>query len=220
MRILLVRHGQSIGNVVQEDMPDPQLTDLGRRQAVQVAEFLSRFFITQIFASPLIRCLATAQPLARALGIPINAWMDLVEVRDQGRFIGPGRKTLESSFPEAILELQVSDSGWVYHGTELPREAAQRARRVVQRLGKECGQQTAAVFAHGTFNNYLLAAALGIPFNRNLRFRQSNGGINVLDFLDGCVSVSCINDCSHLMPDLRELPPWTDDMLPINAEPS
>lgn len=219
VRILLVRHGQSIGNVVTEDIPDPALTELGRRQASRVADFLSSFSIHQIFSSPLVRCLATAQPLAQLLGLPTVAWMDLVEVRDQGRFIGPHRQALTDAFPEAVFEDQITESGWIYKGTELPREAAQRARRVLLRLEEECHGRTAVVFAHGTFNNYLLAAALGIPFDRNLRFRQSNGAINVIDSVDGCISVSCINDCSHLIPEVRELPPWTDDMR-VTAAPS
>ena len=82
MRLILVRHGQSFGNVVTEDMPDPPLTPLGVEHAELVKEHLKHTEIHHVLASPLVRSLGTAHPLAEELDLPITVWRDLQEVRN------------------------------------------------------------------------------------------------------------------------------------------
>ena len=67
MDIYLVRHGEAAASWAQS--ADPGLSELGQRQAQLAADKLlpdlSRS--VQLFSSPLLRALETAQPLARAL---------------------------------------------------------------------------------------------------------------------------------------------------------
>ena len=70
MLLLLVRHGQSLGNVEQriQGIDDP-LTDHGREQARGVARALAdRGDITHLYASPLDRALETASIIGAATG--------------------------------------------------------------------------------------------------------------------------------------------------------
>ena len=80
MRLLLIRHGQTPANVRGEldtAAPGPGLTDRGRIQArgipgaLRSPGALSGEHITAFFASSLIRTQQTAEPLARALRLPI-----------------------------------------------------------------------------------------------------------------------------------------------------
>jgi broad specificity phosphatase PhoE len=76
MRLLLIRHGQTPGNVLgQLDTahPGPGLTELGERQASALAQSLANEQIDFLYASTLIRTQLTARPLAtaRALGIEV-----------------------------------------------------------------------------------------------------------------------------------------------------
>lgn len=75
--MILLRHGQSEFNLhftaTRRDpgIPDPGLTELGRRQAEAAAEALAGERIRRIICSPYTRALQTAAPLARRLDVPV-----------------------------------------------------------------------------------------------------------------------------------------------------
>ena len=197
MRLILVRHGESIGNIVTQDMPDAPLTPVGVRQASLTAKYLKDFGITKIAASPLIRSLATAQPLAQRLTLPISVWQELVEVRNKGLYIGPSRQELAAEFPEAVFGHDIKPEGWIYPGDEKPHEAMKRAHSVLHRLREEYAGETVAVFAHATFNRYILYAVLGITDYEKYYFRQNNGCVNIIDFTDDSIRIDVLNHWAH-----------------------
>ena len=63
----LIRHGQKVLKV-----KNPPLSDLGQKQAVAVACFLTSFQIEQLYSSPLIRTMQTAKQISERLGLPIK----------------------------------------------------------------------------------------------------------------------------------------------------
>ena len=72
MRLLLIRHGQTPGNVLGQldtAFPGPGLTELGERQAAALPLSLGNQDITAIYVSTLIRTQLTAAPLAQALSL-------------------------------------------------------------------------------------------------------------------------------------------------------
>lgn len=83
MRLLLIRHGQTPGNVLgQLDTahPGPGLTRLGERQAAALARSLADEPISSLYASTLIRTQITAGPLASARGLGIEVVEGLHEI--------------------------------------------------------------------------------------------------------------------------------------------
>lgn len=89
MLLLLVRHGQSLGNIdARIQGADDPLTDFGREQARSVAARLAqRNDVTHLYASPLDRAMETAGIIGAATGrtpVPIAG---LAEI-DAGRAAG------------------------------------------------------------------------------------------------------------------------------------
>lgn len=83
MRLLLIRHGQTPGNVLGQldtAFPGPGLTELGQRQADALPLSLGREDIGGLYASTLIRTQLTAAPLATALGIETQVLDGLQEI--------------------------------------------------------------------------------------------------------------------------------------------
>ena len=83
MRLLLIRHGQTPGNVLgQLDTahPGPGLTELGERQAAALARSLANEQIDRLYASPLIRTQITAAPLSSVRGLEIEVLEGLHEI--------------------------------------------------------------------------------------------------------------------------------------------
>ncbi len=83
MRLILVRHGQTSGNVagaLDTAEPGADLTALGRRQAAAVPRALADEDVAAVYASPLVRTQQTAAPLARTRGLPVVVRTGLQEV--------------------------------------------------------------------------------------------------------------------------------------------
>lgn len=72
MKLLLIRHGQTPGNVAGQldtAFPGPGLTDLGERQAAALPGILINEGIEALYTSTLLRTHRTVAPLAKALGL-------------------------------------------------------------------------------------------------------------------------------------------------------
>ncbi|MGH9082555.1 MAG: histidine phosphatase family protein, partial [Acidimicrobiales bacterium] len=71
----MVRHGESNWNaldLVQGQAPGPVLTARGRRQAGAAARFLAGAPVGAVVSSDLDRAQSTAEPIARALDLPLR----------------------------------------------------------------------------------------------------------------------------------------------------
>ena len=103
MQLYYIRHCQSENNALWdltggefERNPDPELTEVGRQQAVHLANFLTQsghgkpidqwdtqnregFGLTHIYTSLMVRAVATGLVVSKALGIPLNAFPDIHE---------------------------------------------------------------------------------------------------------------------------------------------
>ena len=83
MKLLLIRHGQTPGNVLgQLDTahPGPGLTELGERQADAMARSLANEPIGALYASTLLRTQITAAPLGRLHSLDVEVLEGLHEI--------------------------------------------------------------------------------------------------------------------------------------------
>ena len=125
--------------------------------------------ITRLYTSPMRRCLQTTQPIARALGLAPEVWVDIHEHGgiwlDHGEAVGrrgyPGitRSVLSAEFPGYTVPDRVSEAGW-WRGAYEELEAAEaRAERVAETLrGWGSLDEKIALVSHGTFGSLLLSA--------------------------------------------------------------
>ena len=75
MRLLLIRHGQTDGNVrgaLDTALPGPPLTELGRTQAADLAFRLAGEPIVAVYASQATRAQQTAAPLAAQFDLDVQ----------------------------------------------------------------------------------------------------------------------------------------------------
>ena len=96
MRLYLIRHGQSVNNALYEQGLerdrhfDPDLTEIGHEQARRVAQYLAEsndmpgrlsepFKLSHLYCSAMTRAMQTAQPIAAALNIQPEVWVDVHE---------------------------------------------------------------------------------------------------------------------------------------------
>lgn len=80
MKLLLIRHALP-GRVENSDGPaDPGLVDVGHEQARRLAAWLADEQIDHVAASPKLRAIETARPLADQRGLPLEAVAGFAEI--------------------------------------------------------------------------------------------------------------------------------------------
>ncbi|MFZ5791415.1 MAG: histidine phosphatase family protein [Pseudomonadota bacterium] len=154
--MILIRHGQSEFNQVYSrtrvdpGIPDPRLTEEGRRQAALAAEALAARKLKRILASPYTRALETAHIIADRLSLPVA-----VEplVREHCRFncdIGSLRSRLARAWP--WLDFAHLDERWWHQRLdESEAELAERSGRFRARMAEQADWSEVAVVTHWGF---------------------------------------------------------------------
>ncbi|MFN8450935.1 MAG: histidine phosphatase family protein [Anaerolineae bacterium] len=239
MQLFIIRHGQSANNVLEDESLrsyDPPLTDLGKQQADRLAQALAAshdsrfnagsgfsgdlgangFAITHLYCSAMYRSLQTAAPVARALGLKPEIWLDVHEQggmyldQDGGKVGYPGKTRPEilGEFPDYVLPETITDAGWydVTRGYEEMHTGAGRAIKVAMELRRRAAGEyrdlRIAIITHGTFIDLMLKAFMGQLPNRQYYFSHYNTGITRLDITAEYVLIRYVDRIDHLPPDL------------------
>ena len=141
---------------------DPPLSALGHEQGREVAAALKDEPITHLLASPYLRVLQTAQPLAQALGKPLCVEHGLAEFKHHPARIAPHLGVRVAVIPEVDDQYESSfpannfvlDAG----GQEPVVEYLRRILFVARALPQRHGGTTIACFSHAA--SVALVAAL------------------------------------------------------------
>jgi probable phosphoglycerate mutase len=202
-RILLVRHGQSLGNAERRfggHTPTP-LSELGVTQAEATARVLAREGVTAIYSSDLLRAVQTAEPLAREAGLEINRTSALRE-RSVGRMEGLTFEDAAESYPEEYAALLRRDFEHVLTGGESYRQLLDRASAELDRAIERNRGGIIAVFSHtGTICILVLhlMGALDSPTLKPVWISSSNCGVTRFSIQHGgLIRVLNLNDTRHL----------------------
>ncbi len=231
MQLYLIRHGESTNNrlatqrlayedYIAQRSADPDLTEIGYQQAQLMADHvanggLPEHSIQRLYVSPMWRALLTAQPLAKALGIPAIVQADIFE--HGGVFTGqphgddlspaPGmtRAEMAAGFPGYELADEITETGWYRGGWETMKECDVRARSVAERVtgwAEAADGDTVALVSHGTFIDRLLKALIDTPGNNAFYFYHYNTAYTRVNFLDdGRRTIHYTNQTPHLTVD-------------------
>ena len=108
--VILVRHGEASANF--RDCTDPGLSDLGRTQALQVAERLSDLTGFDLFTSPLARAKETAEPLSRIWGKPAIIEPRVREIPSEGIALADRGEWLSRIMSGRWSQVEAEQSRW------------------------------------------------------------------------------------------------------------
>jgi broad specificity phosphatase PhoE len=160
-RILLARHGETDWNHIGrwQGHADPPLNELGRRQAVELAERLSQDGISAIYSSDLWRASETARVVGERLGLPVVEDAALREI-DVGSWSGLTRDEVAERFPDGFARWQEGEIG---HDGETREELTERVVGAVEGVANAHPGETVLVVTHGGAIRALRRHAAGDP---------------------------------------------------------
>ncbi len=144
--IHLVRHGEvhNPGHIVYNDLPGYELSELGRQQAFTTAIHLAGRPITEVWSSPLIRAIETAEPLCAGLGTHIRIDPNLIEWRGLDGWKGHSWDDIPTVFP-GQLESYLDDPTDLPFAPESMRSVADRIIGVMESIAERDGEEAVVV---------------------------------------------------------------------------
>ena len=198
MKILVIRHGQSEGDVTDiiEGRYDAELTELGIKQANLMADWVAeRYSIDKIFASPLKRVSQVAEILSKRINLDVVFDDDLMEW-NTGLISGLSKEEARKKYPNPEIKFPHT----AVYEQESEIQLRMRTETVLSRLLNENpADSTIAVVSHGLFIWNLGYSFLRLPVTSNLvRFPIGDTGIHEWH-VDGEIrTVVHVNQRRHL----------------------
>ncbi|MFC4855690.1 histidine phosphatase family protein [Actinophytocola glycyrrhizae] len=163
-RLLLARHAETVWhgeNRYAGGRSEPELTDLGLRQAEQLGKAAVGLGVGVVVSSPQRRAVTTATPAAAALGLPLRLRPDLREV-DFGDLEG---HTLSEMDPEAVRCFREDPEANRFPNAEPLRSAGERCAAALREVDAE-HDGTVLVVAHSSLFRIGLCVLMGLPVAR------------------------------------------------------
>lgn len=187
MRIYMIRHGEAVDDI--EDcyggIADFPLTDLGRRQALDVASRLKEQSPALIYSSPLKRALETSKLITAELSLPDPVVVEDIQERNSYGVLSGVNKDKAKIVFEKILSQLKEKPGYSKEpipGSEPWDEFVLRVRRGYDFVVNDAlaRQLTAiGIVTHGKFTQALFEDVLGIPEKVDLKL----SALNVIEYV-------------------------------------
>ncbi len=204
MLIYIIRHGETYGNLNGDGFSETDLTPNGRLQIAFLGKRFKDIKLDKIYTSPLIRAVKTANAVRSFhQNTPIDIDSLLLEKGTDPDYAGlPDNELLKICPQGNILPRKAL-------GEEDSTAAYNRAVEFIEKVKEDNDfNSTIAVVAHGTFNSYLVLAALGFPYKENFNFSHLNTGVTLVQYLyeDNALKIKLkfLNDTSHLDEQTRK----------------
>lgn len=205
-KIYIIRHGESECNFAKiGQSPESSLSDIGRKQAGQLAERLGKMEFDTLISSHFKRALETAEIVAQKTGHKIEI-LDFIYERNRPSVLrGVSINDDEFQRIQKIIDENISNPDFKYSDEETMFEIVDRAKEFKHFLENNDSQTIVAV-SHGFFIRVFLGiivlgddASVETIYRFVLSMVTSNTGITKFKILDdGKWKLITYGDYSHL----------------------
>ena len=198
MKLYIIRHGETFGNLNGDGFSETDLTPKGERQIALLGERFKDEKIDKFYVSPLVRAVKTANAVREYhKNTPIIIDSLLLEKGTEPDYIGLPDGEIKKLCPDAEINPRSP------LGEEDDEKAYNRAKEIIEKIKAENDfESTVVIIAHGTFNSYLVLAALDFPFKENFNFSHVNTGVSLVQTVKEKgvtkTKLKFLNDYSHL----------------------
>lgn len=205
MKLYLVRHGQSIGNVNKiHQHADTPLSELGISQAKELAKRFKSIPLDLILTSHFERAKSTAEFVANHIGVKLEINELLREIKRPS--VLEGKPTMDPVAVEVRAQIRANlhDSLWHHSDEENVHEFINRAKEFLKHIENRSEENILAV-SHGIF----ISTVLGNVIFENLltpeiykamegSMHLANTGITLVEKVDNKWRLQTWNDNAHL----------------------
>lgn len=208
LTLYLLRHGETTLSRTDGycgDL-DPELTAPGLQMAEAFAKAYRDLPWTAVYASPMQRTRATAQPLCDALGLEMQLRDGLKEIR-YGEWEGQSREAVEERYREDYIRWLTEPAWNPPTGGETAVQVASRASWVIAEIEQQCPSGNVLVVSHKATIRIMLCSLLGIDLGRYRdRIDMPVASVSVVQFSVYGPRLKRLGDRAHFPAELLHLP--------------
>ncbi len=184
MRIVLVRHGESWGDV--ESLGEANLavglTPAGADRARRVAEYLAlrERNVAAVFSSPVERARETAESIALALRKPVVTVPEFAEAY-LGQWEGKSQREIRRAFPDEVASFFKDPEAFQFPGGETMTAFLDRTSAGLRRAIDASSGKTLIIITHWVVIAFWVCRFLDRPSAEFLTYEVPNCGITVFE---------------------------------------
>ena len=204
MQILLVRHGATDWNLERrcQGSSDRDLSEVGIRQAEQIASLLSGEDIQAIYSSHLRRARQTAEYISQPHDLPVLIEEDVREL-DHGHLEGLTFNQIKQNYAEFLLRWRSEPAEIRVPGGERLADVAERAwnglNQIVQR---HSDAERILVVSHNFPIVGIVCRVTGTDLNQYRSFHVDPCGVTRLGYDAGCWNLTEVNSREYKGPSI------------------
>lgn len=197
-RFILLRHGQTPMSAAKQysGRANPELSELGQKQALAAAQALAETHIDAVVCSPLRRCQQTAAAVVKGRDLQVETVDKLIEV-DFGRWEGKTFAEAEAADPE-LQARWLTDTSVACPGGESLRAVHRRVSAARRELEERFAGKTVLVVSHVNPIKSFVRQALDAGPQTPLHLFLSLASLSEVEFFDGGSTLHRFNDVGHL----------------------
>jgi probable phosphoglycerate mutase len=199
-KIILTRHGHVEGIKPERfrGRAPLKLTERGVAEAAALAQRVAtRWRPSQIYTSPMGRCVATGAAIARATGVAAETCDDLNDI-DYGAWQFKSFAEVKTQDPALFAAWFATPQLVRFPNGESLQDLAARTANALRMVLSRHADETVVLVGHDSVNRALLLQVLEQPLSGFWRLAQEPCCINEIDVSAGRVVVRGINATQHL----------------------
>lgn len=177
--VYLLRHAQSVANtkgILAGQDDSVELSKEGFKQSKELASYLKTLKISQVYCSPLTRCIQTITPFMKVNPkIDFKIEPDLIEM-NYGDWSGKKLRTLSKD--KRWKNVQNKPSSFTFPQGESFKQMRRRVDGLIRDLSMEKGP--ILLVTHGDIIKMILAASLGLPIDKFQSFVAEPASISAI----------------------------------------
>jgi probable phosphoglycerate mutase len=206
-RLCLIRHGETDWNAQRrvQGQIDIPLNAAGFAQAAAAARALSKEVFAAIYSSDLLRARQTAEPAARARGLPLHTDASLRE-RHFGILQELTVEEAQANYAYVSQRHATRDPHYDLDGGESLSAFARRTLDGLNVLASRHPGETILIVTHGGVLDIIYRHATGMELEAGRNFAVPNAALNWLERDMNAWRVLLWADRRHLEASLDELP--------------
>jgi broad specificity phosphatase PhoE len=185
---------------------DPELTAEGQQMAVEFAQAYQHLPWQAVFASPMRRAVATAEPLANAVGLSLQL-RDGLKEGYYGVWEGQTPEWVKQHHLEDYIRWMTEPAWNSPTGGETAVQIATRAMAVMAEIEANYTEGPVLVVSHKATLRIILCSLLGIDLGRYRdRINVLVASVSLVRFTQYGPLLEFMGDRNHLNPELRSRP--------------
>ncbi|HEX6175400.1 MAG TPA: histidine phosphatase family protein [Candidatus Binatia bacterium] len=203
MQIVLLRHGATDWNLQGrcQGSSDRRLTEVGLRQAEQIAIQLGNETIHAIYSSSLERARQTAALVSRPHNLPVMIEDDVREL-DHGQLEGLTFNEIKAKYSDFLTIWRTAPAELQIPGGERLADVAERAWRALSRIAqRHQTDQTVVVVSHNFPILGVVCRVTGTDLNNYRSFHLDPCGVTrITQHRNGLWEVTHVNSKPYTLP--------------------